>query len=160
MCETNTLTVNSELTYEEASISLDFCNERNGRIKGNFRFSRSEQPVFGDGSFGPSKAERLSLVLVEGNGGVFWITQVLLLFHLSTQSKMNMSGEFSFDRYFEKTAPIDMFDRVLNCLCLRRATDDEIGHMFLVDFFLLQILLKLENGMMLFPSVLYGPRII
>lgn len=126
LAEISITIVKSRFIHGVADISLDSYDEQSGRIKKDVQFLASVQRVYADVAFGPSKAERFSVVLVESDGGDFWFSRVMLLFHLRTRSKTEMSGEFALIQYFEITSPIDSVDRVLRCLCLRWATDDEV----------------------------------
>lgn len=116
------------MIHGDSGISLDLYDKRNGRIKEDITFSGSVQEVFPDGSFGRSKAHRFTVALVESDGGPFLFDQLLLLFHLNTRSKLKMSGELAFVRYFQIMPSIDNVHRVFHCLCFRWATDDETDY--------------------------------
>lgn len=44
----------------------------------------------------PINGDHFSVVQVEGDGGAFWLAQILLLFHLNSRPKMKMMGECAF----------------------------------------------------------------
>lgn len=125
LCDVDMNIVKSGFIHGGVAITLDDYDERKGVIKLNNPNLEILQRVYADHCFGPSKAKRFSVTLVEGEENAFWFAQVQLLFHLNTRTNDRMSGEFAFVRYFEITPPIDNVDRVLNCLCLRWATGDE-----------------------------------
>lgn len=89
-----------------------------------------KQRIFATATFGPSKKKRHSFVLIKGGDAdspVYYIAKVLLLFRMNISNIMT-NKEMAFVQYMEFTPPIDNVDDILNCLCLRWSTSDEIDY--------------------------------
>lgn len=78
------------------------------------QFSNSIQRNFADCEFGPTKAQKFSVVLVEENDSSYWFVQVGQLYHLSTHSALHDAHELAFFQYLELTPPVDKVGRILN----------------------------------------------
>jgi len=92
------------------------------------QMSRSRNRVFGIGWERPGQYKKQSFVVMRGNdegGRVLWVGKILLLFRLSYTGSSE-TEEFAYVQYMEVSKPISGVDRALGCVCLRRATEDEL----------------------------------
>ena len=99
------------------------------KFRGATQVSQQRQRVFASNSFGPSKKKLHSNIFLKGSGDVsqFWFAKVLSLFHVSVPSK-DFTRHMALVKYYQVTKPKDTIDRVLNCVCLRWETEDDIDH--------------------------------
>lgn len=90
-----------------------------------------QKRVFATNSFGPSQLPKHSDVFLKGkssaNEDIFWFAKTLLLFHVRCKA-LNFHKEYAFIRFYECTEPKIPTEKILNCLCLRWETRDEVDH--------------------------------
>lgn len=96
--------------------------------RSNPEFQKKNMRVFADYKLGPTKAKRLSVVLVEREERVYWFAHVFLLFHLHVFGAPGSQEGYAMVLLFVVTSLGDEVDTILNCLCLRWATKDEADH--------------------------------
>ena len=113
--------------------SLKCYDEHSNIIKFNecSKTFRSRKRVIASSQFGSSKKKKFSTVFLKGSDdGVvqkFWFAQTLLLFHLNVPS-VEFHKELSLVKFYTCTPPKDRVDRILDCLCLRWESDNNIDY--------------------------------
>ena len=58
---------------------------------------------------------------------MFWVGQVILLFHLQDRAG-TVKEELAFVQFMEVTQPLSSADKALKCVCLRWASDDNVDY--------------------------------
>lgn len=94
------------------------------------QFSKLVQRISANCAFGPTEAQRVNVKLVEGDDVSYWLAQLRLLFNISNHSDQHDAHEFGFVQYFDLTPLMNKLDRILNCICLRWAANDEMDYFF------------------------------
>lgn len=92
---------------------------------------RTRQRIFATHEFGPNKKPRYSFILLRGdNNGVpiTWVGKLVALLRVKTDGNDELTTDYAYVQYMEVTRPLDYVDEVLNCVCLRWSTADEIDH--------------------------------
>lgn len=99
-------------------------------ISYQLRYTRFEEEKlsYADHAMGPSRAEQIRAVALDGKGRSFWFLKVLIYFHLTSRKNGQMSWDFAMFRYFEITALIGILYPVLYWLYFRWVADYEAYH--------------------------------
>jgi len=87
-----------------------------------------QQRIYGTLRFGPTKKKHFSYVLMKGEQEgrtELWIAKVVALFHMSCHGRKQ---ELAFVQFMQCTPPLDHVDDILQCVCLRWATEDGVDH--------------------------------
>lgn len=108
--------------------TLEDYKENSSTLQGNLQFWNKTVRIFANCKFGPEKVRRLSVAMVEGEEGVYWFAQILLLFYLNVAGTFGSDVNFDYAQYFDVTSPVDEADKILNCICVWWATEDDVGH--------------------------------
>jgi hypothetical protein len=115
--------------------TLEDCKDVDGLhvLKTKRSFTKRRQRVFGISWDRPYQSTKQSFVAIKGlekdHLDVFWIGQVLLLFHLDdTSITTEPKKQFAFVQFMEVTKCLTTVDEALGCVCLRWATEDNIDH--------------------------------
>jgi hypothetical protein len=94
-------------------------------------FTKRRQRVFGITWDRPHQAKKQSFVAIKGlekdDLDVYWIGQVLLLFHLNEYGQ-RQPKQYAFVQFMEVTRCLSKVDEELGCVCLRWATADNVDH--------------------------------
>lgn len=117
--------VNSNFIHSGPGITFTCYRVRYDIIKKISRFQRVYRKIYADHAFGPSQFRRLRVVMGYGERDAYGFAKLLLLFYFSTCTNDRMYWAFAFLQYFQITLPISNKNRVLVCICLRKATEDE-----------------------------------
>jgi len=118
--------VKSGYIYGGAVMTMANLDTEMISIEGHPALLNKYQRVFADPSFGPSKKDMFSVVLIKSDVGTYWFGRVLVLFHLRHGD--SLQEECAFVQYFDITPPMDEVDKSLRCICLRWSTDDGKDH--------------------------------
>lgn len=90
-----------------------------------------KQRIFKTNQFGPENKFQNSFVSLKGEtdqsdgGEVAWLRKVVLLFRFDISNRSE-SLELGFIQYMKCIRPSDNADRILGCIYMRQATDNEI----------------------------------
>lgn len=120
--------VESELNRGGASFTRQFCMKHHRRIKEGIQFLRSIPKLLEHHVFGASNVGRIILGMVREKKSDFSLAQVQLWFHLTTRKSGRMSKRFALVRCVKIPRPIHNVNCVLNCFCLRWATEEKADH--------------------------------
>ena len=113
--------------------TLSDCKEIDGIpvLKTTRSFTKRRQRVFGITWDRSHQARKQSYVAIkgleDGDLDVYWVGQVLLLFHLNEYGE-KVSKEYAFVQFMEVTSCLSKVDEELGCVCLRWATADNVDY--------------------------------
>lgn len=124
--------VKSLFTSVWTNITLAKYNVDSGTARKCLELLNDIQHIFAYCVFGPAKAQRLYIFVVEVDHSSFWFAEMWLLFHSFTHSALHDAHEFVYVQYIERAPSGDKVDRLFNCICIGWATDDEVDP--IVDF--------------------------
>lgn len=106
--------------------TLDHFDTDDCYVIKTFVFSNFKEGVFADDTSGWSKVKCFRFIFAERDHKSFRFCQDFLFFHAARQKNENGLGAFAIDEYLEITQPFKNIDMVLNCICLRGASDNEV----------------------------------
>ena len=113
--------------------TIEDCQSVEGTflLKTSRNYIKRRQRVFGLSWDRPNLRRKQSFVVIKGLEGddldVFWVGQVILLFHLHDRAG-TVKEELAFVQFMEVTQPLSSADKALKCVCLRWATDDNVDY--------------------------------
>lgn len=118
--------INSRIIYGVVYAILEEYDVENGGIWETCQFLNSSQLILSYSKFGPTRANWLSVVMLEWENSPYWFAKFLILIQLLVNPPNKYDEVFALVHYFNVASPNDNVDSTLNWICHRWGINDGV----------------------------------